>query len=36
MNLATIYLEGKALELFQGYEVGIKNLNWKVSSADVW
>ncbi|PON91078.1 hypothetical protein TorRG33x02_131090, partial [Trema orientale] len=33
--MATIHLESKALEWFQGYEIGVKELTWKTFQADL-
>ena len=35
IELASINLEGHALEWFQGYEVGHENINWESFSTDV-
>lgn len=35
VNFASIHSEAKALQWFQRYEVGAKNLNWRVFSTNV-
>ena len=35
VGIASIHLEGKTLDWFQGYEASIKDLNWETLATDI-